>query len=96
MTSAKLYIYIGVGSRDLFIDEAHTVPGIFPEFFSCMLPTPLCGIYYMKKSKRCQEKQIISQFLELLEIPSEEVIIKFHVLSNILISITKELLKNLS
>ena len=27
-TSAKLYIYIGVGSRDLFIDEAH-IPGIF-------------------------------------------------------------------
>ena len=27
-----LYIYIGVGSRDFFIDEAHTVLGIFPVF----------------------------------------------------------------
>ena len=32
-TSAKLYIYIGVGSRDLFIDEANTALGIFPAFF---------------------------------------------------------------
>ena len=32
MTSAKLYIYIGVGSRDLFIDEAHTELGIFLVF----------------------------------------------------------------
>ena len=31
-TSAKLYIYIGVGSRDLFIDEAHTALGI-PQYF---------------------------------------------------------------
>ena len=44
-TSAKLYIYIGVGSRDLFIDEAHTALGIFLVFFPCMLPTPLCGIF---------------------------------------------------
>ena len=29
MTSAKLYIYIGVGVRDLYIDEAHTVLDIF-------------------------------------------------------------------
>ena len=29
-TSAKLYYYIGVRSRDLFIDEAHTVLDIFP------------------------------------------------------------------
>ena len=43
-TSAKLYIHIGVGSRDLFIDEAHKALGIFPVFFPCMLPTPLCGI----------------------------------------------------
>ena len=28
-TSAKLYIYIGVGSRDLFIDGAHTALDIF-------------------------------------------------------------------
>ena len=28
-TSAKLYIYIGVGSRDLYIDEAHTALDIF-------------------------------------------------------------------
>ena len=41
-TSAKLYIYIGVESRDLFIDEAHTALGIFPVYFPCMLPTPLC------------------------------------------------------
>ena len=47
-TSAKLYIYIGVGSRDLFIDEGHTALGIFPVFFPCMLPTPLCGIFYFK------------------------------------------------
>ena len=26
---AKLYIYIGVGARDLYIDEAHTVLDIF-------------------------------------------------------------------
>ena len=45
MTSAKFYIYIGVGSRDLFIDEAHTALGIFQVFFPCMLPTPLCGIF---------------------------------------------------
>ena len=45
-TSAKLYIYIGVGSRDLFIDEAHTALGIFPVSFPCMLPTPLCNIFY--------------------------------------------------
>ena len=29
-TSAKLYYYIGVRSRDLFIDKAHTVLDIFP------------------------------------------------------------------
>ena len=28
-TSAKLYIYIGVGARDLHIDEAHTALDIF-------------------------------------------------------------------
>ena len=28
-TSAKLYIYIGVGARDLYIDEAHMALGIF-------------------------------------------------------------------
>ena len=44
-TSAKLYIYIRVGSRDLFIDEAHMVLGIFPVSFPCMLPTPFCGIF---------------------------------------------------
>ena len=43
-TSAKLYSYIGVGSRDLFSDKAHTALGMFPVFFPCMLPTPLCGI----------------------------------------------------
>ena len=30
MTSAKLNIYIEVGSRDLFIDEAHTALDILP------------------------------------------------------------------
>ena len=45
-TSAKLYFYIGVGSRDLFISEAHPALGIFPVFFPCMLPTPLCGIFF--------------------------------------------------
>ena len=44
-TSAKLHIYIGVGSRDLIIDKAHTALGIFPVSFPCMLPTPLCGIF---------------------------------------------------
>ena len=29
-TSAKLYYYIGVSWRDLFIDEAHTMLDIFP------------------------------------------------------------------
>ena len=33
------------GARDLFIDEAHIAPGIFPVFLPCMLPTPLCGIF---------------------------------------------------
>merc|ERR1711875_214839 len=33
------------GARDLFIDEAHMALGIFPVFISCMLPTPLCGIF---------------------------------------------------
>ena len=28
-TSAKLYIYIGVWARDLYIDEAHTVLDVF-------------------------------------------------------------------
>ena len=42
------YIYIGVGSGDLFIDEAHTVLGIFPVCFPCMLLTPLCGIFSLK------------------------------------------------
>ena len=28
-TNAKLYIYIGVGARDLYIDEAHTALDIF-------------------------------------------------------------------
>ena len=38
MTSSKLSIYIGVGSRDLFIDEAHVALGIFPFFFpACCL-----------------------------------------------------------
>ena len=38
MTSAKLYIYIGVESRDLFIDEAHMALGIFPVYFpACCL-----------------------------------------------------------
>ena len=37
-----------MGSRDLFIDEAHIVLGIFPVFFPCMLPTPLCGIFAYK------------------------------------------------
>ena len=33
---AKLYIYMGVGARDLYIDEAYTVLDIFrfAEFFS--------------------------------------------------------------
>ena len=31
-TSAKLYIYIGVGARDLYIDEAHTALDILFRF----------------------------------------------------------------
>lgn len=40
-TSAKLNLYIGVGSTDLFIDKAHMTPDIFrfAVFFPCMLPT---------------------------------------------------------
>ena len=49
-TFAKLYIYIGVGSRDLFIDEAHTAVGIFPVFFPCMLPTLLFGIFVVQEA----------------------------------------------
>ena len=37
-TSAKLYIYIGVRSRDLFIDEAHMALGIFPVFLEAQPP----------------------------------------------------------
>ena len=42
MTNEKLYIYIGVGVRDLYIDEAHTALYIFrfAAFFNqkiCML-----------------------------------------------------------
>ena len=49
-TSAKLYIYIEVGSRDLFIDEADTVLDIFrfAVFIPCMLPSLLCGIFYFE------------------------------------------------
>ena len=36
-TSAKLYIYIGVGARDLYIDEAHMALDIFR--FAAFLPT---------------------------------------------------------
>ena len=32
---------------DLFIDEAHTTLGMFLVSFPCMLPTPLCGIFYL-------------------------------------------------
>ena len=37
-TSTKLYIYIGVGSRDFFIDEAHMALDIFriAVFFPCL------------------------------------------------------------
>ena len=46
-TSAKLYIYIGLGARDMFIDEAHMALDIFrfAVFFPCMLPSPLCDIF---------------------------------------------------
>ena len=43
---------------DLFIDEAHTALGIFPVFFPCMLPTPLCGIFGVMKCPMNQSKQI--------------------------------------
>ena len=47
-TRAKLYIYDGVGLRDLFIDEAHMALDTFRfvVFFPCMLLSPLCGIFY--------------------------------------------------
>ena len=37
-TSTKLYIYIELGSKDLFIDKAHTTLDIFrfAVFFPCM------------------------------------------------------------
>ena len=57
MTSTKLYIYIGVGSRDLFIDETHNALGIFPVFFPCMLPTSLCGIF-----DKPDKKQVLNSF----------------------------------
>ena len=49
-TSAKLYIYIGVGPRDLFIDIAHMALDQFrfAVFFPCMLPSPLCSIFYFE------------------------------------------------
>ena len=34
---------------DLFIDQAHTVLGIFLVFFPCMLPKPLCGIFQVNQ-----------------------------------------------
>ena len=50
-STAKLYIYTRLGSRDLFmfIDEAHTTLGLFPVFFPCILPTPICGIFNIKR-----------------------------------------------
>ena len=68
-TSAKLDIYIGVWSRDLFIDEAFTVLGIFPVFFPCMLPTLLCGIFsegycrYLALCLTSLVSQLISQLV---------------------------------
>ena len=53
-TSAKLYIYIGVGSRDLLIDEAHTALGIFPVFFLHAAYSALrhfCLIFYRNSTK---------------------------------------------
>ena len=47
--SQKIWsMYIGVGSRDLYIDEAHKALDIFPVVFPCMLPTPLCGIFTLR------------------------------------------------
>ena len=65
-TSAKLYIYIGVRSRDLFIDEAHMALGIFPVSFPCMLPTPLCGIFYLCTTFPGREEWLGSQSLAIL------------------------------
>ena len=47
MTSAKLYIYIGVGSRDLFINEAHMALGIFPVFFPACCLVRFAAFYYL-------------------------------------------------
>ena len=49
-TSAKLYYYIGVRSRDLFIDEAHTVLDIFPACCLVRFAAFLLFIWY--KSRR--------------------------------------------
>ena len=60
-TIAKLYIYIGVGSRELFIDEAHTALGIFSVFFPCMLPIPLCRFFMYESRPRLHLTQNFKQ-----------------------------------
>ena len=48
-TSAKLYIFIGVGARDLYIDEAHTALDIFrfAAFFLVVLAFGIgFGVWY--------------------------------------------------
>ena len=50
-----------MGSRELFIDEAHKALGIFLVSFLCMLPTPLCGIFKLPiRAKIIEECQWLS------------------------------------
>ena len=56
-TSAKLYYYIGVRSRDLFIDEAHTVLDIFP---AC------CLVHFAAFFSKVFENLVIKWLLEYI------------------------------
>ena len=49
------------GAKDLFIDEAHMVLGIFLVFFPCMLPTPLYGIFSSRNENFDEWCHLINQ-----------------------------------
>ena len=65
-TSAKLYIYIGVGSRDLFIDKAHTALDIFrfAAFFShCLIPFNCLNLFKIFNSVwKCSTHAVMNNF----------------------------------
>ena len=42
----NIYIGVGQGTCSLTKHTRRWALGIFPKFFPCMLPTPLCGIFF--------------------------------------------------